>query len=203
MFRLLCSPVFAGTRPRRDSSTWIILIYARSIPCKGGAFDAYVEKTDKRERETTMKLEFRNNRDFWSGLMFLVIGAVAVLVARDYPFGRLLRMGSGFFPTILGVVLMVFGFYIMLKGLRRNEKIQGNWSVRAVMVLPLITVLFGVLMDRAGFIPALSALAFGSAAAGSEFKWGEALLLTAFMTLLSVGVFILGLGLPYPLIKGF
>ena len=150
-----------------------------------------------------MKLEFRSNQDFWAGLMFFVIGAVAVLVARDYPFGRLLRMGSGFFPTLLGVILMLFGIYIMVKGLRRHEKIQGNWSVRAVIVLPLITVLFGVLMDRAGFIPALAVLALGSAAAGNEFKWNEVLLLTAFMTVLSVAVFILGLGLPYPLIKGF
>ena len=150
-----------------------------------------------------MKLEFRNNQDFWAGLMFFGIGAAAVLVARDYPFGRLLRMGSGFFPTLLGVILMLFGIYIMAKGLRRNEKIQGNWSVRAVIVLPLITVLFGVLMNRGGFIPALAVLAFGSAAASQEFKWGEVLLLTAFMTVLSVAVFILGLGLPYPLIKGF
>ncbi len=150
-----------------------------------------------------MKLEFRNNQDFWAGLMFFGIGAAAVFVARDYPFGRLLRMGSGFFPTLLGVILMLFGIYIMAKGLRRNEKIQGNWSIRAVIVLPLITVLFGVLMDRAGFIPALAVLAFGSAAASQEFKWGEVLLLTAFMTVLSVAVFILGLGLPYPLIKGF
>jgi len=150
-----------------------------------------------------MKLEFRNNRDFWSGLMFFLTGAAAVLVARDYPFGRLLRMGSGFFPTVLGVILMLFGISIMLKGLRWNEKIRGTWSLRALIVLPLITALFGVLMDRAGFIPALAVLAFGSAAAGNEFKWGEALLLTAFMTMLSVAVFILGLGLPYPLVKGF
>ena len=150
-----------------------------------------------------MKLEFRNNRDFWSGLMFFLTGAAAVLAARDYPFGRLLRMGSGFFPTVLGVILMLFGISIMLKGLRWNEKIRGTWSIRALIVLPLITALFGVLMDRAGFIPALAVLAFGSAAAGNEFKWGEALLLTAFMTVLSVAVFILGLGLPYPLVKGF
>ena len=150
-----------------------------------------------------MKLEFRNNRDFWSGLMFFLTGAAAVLVARDYPFGRLLRMGSGFFPTFLGAILMLFGIYILLKGLRWNEKIRGTWSLRALIVLPLITALFGVLMDRAGFIPALAVLAFGSAAAGNEFKWGEALLLTAFMTMLSVAVFILGLGLPYPLVKGF
>jgi hypothetical protein len=150
-----------------------------------------------------MKLEFRGNRDFWAGLMFLVIGAVAILVARDYPFGRLLRMGAGYFPTLLGGILILFGAYIMVKGLRKSEKIQGNWSIRAVIVLPVMIVLFGILMERAGFIPALAVLAFGSAAAGNEFKWGEVLLLAAFMTGLSLAVFIWGLGLPYPLIKGF
>jgi len=150
-----------------------------------------------------MKLEFRSNRDFWAGLMFFVIGAAAIVVARNYPLGRLQRMGSGYFPTLLGVILILFGVYIMVKGLRRYEKIPGGWSVRAFILLPLITVLFGSLMDRAGFIPALVALAFGSAAAGSEFKWREALLLTAFMSVLTVAVFILGLGLPYPLVKGF
>jgi hypothetical protein len=70
-------------------------------------------------------------------------------------------------------------------------------------VLPTVTVLFGVLMERGGFIPALAVLVFGSAAAGREFKWSEVLLLTLFLTLLSVALFIWGLGLPYPLIKGF
>ncbi len=150
-----------------------------------------------------MKLDLRDNRDFWSGLMFFGFGAVAVLVARNYQFGRLLRMGSGYFPTVLGWILILFGIYIMVKGMRRKEKIQGNWSVRAVIVLPVATILFGVLLDRAGFVPALAILTFGSAAAGSEFKWGEVVLLTAFMTVLSVAVFILLLGLPYPLVKGF
>ncbi len=150
-----------------------------------------------------MKIEISDNKDFWSGFMFFVIGVLAMLVARNYPFGRLLRMGSGFFPTALGGILVVFGIYIMTKGLRRREKIQGNWSLRGFIILPLMLVIFGFLMDRAGFIPALAVLAFGSASAGKEFRWGEALLLTAFMTFLCVVIFILGLGLPYPLIKGF
>jgi uncharacterized membrane protein len=150
-----------------------------------------------------MKLEFRRNRDFWAGLMFLGIGAVAVFVARNYPFGRLLRMGAGYFPILLGGILILFGAYIMVKGLRKSEKVQGNWSIRALIVLPVMIVLFGVLMERAGFIPALAVLAFGSAAASKGFRWGEVLLLSAFLTALSLAVFIWGLGLPFPLIKGF
>ena len=150
-----------------------------------------------------MKPEVRNNQDFWAGWMFLAIGALAMLIARDYPFGSTLRMGPGYFPTLMGGILVLFGIYIMIKGLRKNEKIKGRWSVRAFVVLPAVIVLFGVLMERAGFIPALAVLVFGSAAAGQEFHWGEALLLTAGLTLLSVAVFIWGLGLPYQLFTLF
>ena len=150
-----------------------------------------------------MKLEVGGNRDFWAGLMFLAFGIVAIVVARDYPFGRLLRMGSGYFPTLMGAILVLLGIYIMGKGLLRSEKIPGNWSARALIVLPLMIIIFGLLIDRVGFIPALAVLAFGSAAASKQFSWGEVLLLTALLTVLSVSLFIWGLGLPYPLFKGF
>jgi hypothetical protein len=150
-----------------------------------------------------MKLECRNNRDFWAGMMFFGTGAVAIAIARNYQFGSMLRMGPGFFPILLGGILILFGVYIMIKGLRRNEKIQGNWSVRALILLPLATILFGLLIERIGFVPALLILGFGSAAAGTEFEWGEVLLLTAFLTVLSVALFIWGLGLPYSLIRLF
>ncbi len=150
-----------------------------------------------------MEIEFRNNKDFWAGIMLIGTGAASIFIARDYLFGSTLRMGPGYFPSILGGILALFGIHITLMGLRRNEKIQGRWSLRALIVLPLSLVLFGVLMKHAGFIPALAALIFGSAAAGREFKFVEVLLLTVVLTGLSVAVFIWGLGLPYPLIKDF
>ncbi len=150
-----------------------------------------------------MKIEVRDNKDFWAGIMLIGTGAASVFIARDYPFGSTMRMGPGYFPSILGGILVLFGIYVMLMGLSRNEKIQGRWSPRALIVLPLSVVLFGVLMKHAGFIPALAALIFGSAAAGREFKFVEVLLLTVVLTGLSVALFIWGLGLPYPLIKGF
>ena len=150
-----------------------------------------------------MKLELRSNKDFWSGVMFFLTGAGAILVARHYPFGSTLRMGPGYFPIVLSVILMVFGVYVMLRGLRKSEKIQGNWSIRALIVLPFSMALFGILMELAGFIPALTALVFVSAASGREFKFKEVLLLTLFLGVISVAMFIWGLGLPYPLINKF
>lgn len=150
-----------------------------------------------------MKLKFRSNKDFWAGTTFFGTGAGAMFAARNYPFGTTLSMGPGYFPVVLSGILIVFGLYIMLRGLRKNEKIQGNWSVRALIVLPFSMVLFGILMDFAGFVPALIDLCFVSAASGREFKFKEVLLLTIFLGMLSVTMFIWGLGLPYPLINKF
>jgi hypothetical protein len=150
-----------------------------------------------------MNLELRSNKDFWAGMMFFLTGAGAIFVARQYQFGSTLSMGPGYFPVVLGVILVAFGVIVMLRGLRKNEKIQGDWSIRALIVLPFSLVLFGILMDLAGFVPALIALVFVSAASGKEFKFKEVLLLTLFLGVLSVAMFIWGLGLSYPLINKF
>lgn len=150
-----------------------------------------------------MKLEFRSNKDFWAGMMFFATGAGAIFIARHYAFGTALRMGPGYFPMVLGGILIVFGLFIMLRGMRKSEKIQGHWSLRAMIVMPFSLVLFGFLMELAGFIPALVGLVFISAVSGREFKFIEVLFLSLFLGLLSVAMFIWGLGLRYPLIKPY
>jgi hypothetical protein len=125
-----------------------------------------------------------------------------VFIARDYPFGTALRMGAGFFPVVLGIILVLFGIYFALRGLHDSAKIEGSWSLRALVVLPLAFVAFGILMEHAGFVPAMLALTVGSAAAGAEFRIGEVLALSVVLTALCVALFIWALGLPYPLIVG-
>jgi Tripartite tricarboxylate transporter TctB family len=142
------------------------------------------------------------NRVVWAGLTFLATGVAAMFVARGYPASTALRMGPGYFPRVLAGILILFGLHAVWRGLRRPERIEGAWSPRALIVLPLAMVLFGVLMEHAGFVPAIAALALGSAAAGRQFRLLEVLLLTGFLTAISVAIFVWGLGLPYPLIKG-
>jgi hypothetical protein len=149
-----------------------------------------------------MPFELRKNRDVWCGLMLIGIGGLALFMARDYAMGTALRMGPGYFPVVLGALLILFGLYCIASGLRSNEQIQGSWSLRGLIVLPLSLVLFGLLMEYAGFVPALFTLIVGSALAGKEFKIGEVLLLAAGLTAFSVVLFIWGLGLPYPLLVG-
>jgi hypothetical protein len=150
-----------------------------------------------------MNIVLRNNKDFWAGIMLIVIGAASIFIARGYPFGSTMRMGPGYFPSVLGAILVMFGIYVLIIGLRAAETITVRCSTRALIFLTLSLVAFGVLMTHAGFIPAMALLVFGSASAGREFKLVEVLLLTVMLTGLSVAIFIWGLGLPYPLIRGF
>ena len=149
-----------------------------------------------------MKFDWRNNRDFWAGLFFILIGAAAMIISRDYPMGSALRMGPGYFPTVLGGIVVVFGIYVLIKGVINNEKVVGNWSIRALIVLPIATWIFGVMMENVGFILALVVLMYTSSVAGKEFKFLEVTIMAVVMVIVCTGVFIYGLGLPYPLFKG-
>src|SRR4051812_28477457 len=146
---------------------------------------------------------FLRNKDVWAGLLLVATGGSAVFIARDYTFGTALRMGPGYFPIVLGVLLILFGLYFLGAGLMHNEKIEGAWPLRALVIVPLSLVLFGLLVESTGFVPAMMVLVFGSALASTEFKLLEVLLFSVFLTALCVAVFIWGLGLPYPLIAEF
>ena len=135
--------------------------------------------------------------------MLVATGAATMYIARNYPFGTTLRMGPGYFPTVLGGILILFGLYLLAVGLRSSETISGSWSLRAMIMLPLAFVLFGLLMTHAGFVPALVVLIFCSALAGPQFRLLEVLLLSVGLTALSVVLFVWLLGLPYPLFAGF
>jgi hypothetical protein len=140
-----------------------------------------------------------NNADFWAGIMFLFFGAVAVYVSRDYPMGSAMRMGPGYFPTYLGVLMMIMGLIVAAKGLVGTVEPIGRWAFRPLIILGIGVIAFGYVMGLAGFIPALVVLIVLSSFAGREFRPVELVILTAVLIAGAVGVFIYGIGLPYPL----
>ena len=150
-----------------------------------------------------MKPDLWNNRDFLAGLLFVVLGGLAVALARDYPIGSTMRMGPRYFPTVLGGILFLFGAYVLARGVRSGEKVKGEWGYRPLALIALSIVLFGFLLDRVGMVPAIVAMLFVAAAAGREFRFKEVLLLAIVMTAFSVAVFSYGLKLPYPLLGGY
>jgi len=150
-----------------------------------------------------VKPDLRNNRDFIAGLLFIVLGGLAVALARDYPFGTTMRMGPGYFPTVLGGILLLFGVYVLARGVRSGDQVKGEWGWKPLALIALSIVLFGLLLDRVGMVPATVVTLVIAAAAGREFRWKEVLLLALVMTAFSVAVFLYGLKLPYPLLGGY
>ncbi len=147
-----------------------------------------------------MKSDLRNNKDLLAGLLFVVIGCIAIAVARGYPFGTTMRMGSGYFPTVLGAILVLLGGWVLARGLRQGTRVEGAWGWKPLFFISLSVMLFGILMPRAGLVPALVVLVFVSALAGREFRIKEVLVLAIVVSALAVLLLLYVLKMPYPLI---
>jgi len=145
----------------------------------------------------------RQSKDFLAGLLFALIGGFAVFVARGYPFGTAMRMGPGYFPTVLGGILILFGAYLIWRGLRRPEPVAGGWGWRPLVLVTLSMLLFGFIVTRLGLIPALVAMFFVCALGGREFRLREVLVLTVVMSAFAVALFIYGLKLPFRLLLDY
>jgi hypothetical protein len=142
------------------------------------------------------------NKDIWSGVMFMLVGAAAMFIASDYKFGTPQAMGPGFFPVMLGGLLVCFGAYLAVRGVRNGQRIRARVWLRPLILIPLALVLFGELIDLAGYVPAIVVLLVMACAASPEFKLSETVLITAALTLISVAVFVWALGLQFPLFAG-
>jgi hypothetical protein len=132
-------------------------------------------------------------------LLFLLFGAVATWFARDYPMGSAVRMGPGYFPMVLGVLLLALGAITCAAGLAlRGEAIERLRARPLVMVLAAVGV-FAVAIEPAGIIVATVLSTALAAAASSESRAREFAILIVVLLGLAVGVFTYGLGLPFKL----
>lgn len=146
-----------------------------------------------------MKFDWRTNKDFWAGVLLLGFGFTGFYMALDYPFGSALRMGPGYFPRVLAGIIIAFGLFVLIRGIRSGEKVRGVWGWKPLAFITVSLVLFGWIMDRFGMIPALVVMFFVSTFGGHEFKFKEVAILTVAMSAFAVAVFVYGLGLPYRL----
>lgn len=148
-----------------------------------------------------MALTIRAPKDFWAGLLYGGIGAAAMMIARDYSWGRGGRMGPGYFPTILGALLLLVGIASLARSLAVRGDPIGPIAWKGAALVTGATVLFGILLRPAGLVPALLALILVSAAASSKFRvdWRALALMAALIAFCAL-VFVKGLGLPLPLI---
>lgn len=155
-------------------------------------------------------MTIRSARDFWSGAMFLAIGAVFAIAAWHYPFGNSAEPGPGYFPFGLGVILTLLGAAGMWRGLGRREgRSEGGEAARLgptawrpLLFVCLAVAAFGFTLPRYGIFVALPLAVVVAALGGDEFRWGEALATAAVLTAGSWLIFVWGLQLSIPVWPG-
>ncbi|MEW6335434.1 MAG: tripartite tricarboxylate transporter TctB family protein [Thermodesulfobacteriota bacterium] len=148
-------------------------------------------------------MTIKNPKDFWAGLMFMGIGLFFVIGSRDYQLGSAARMGPAYFPTLLGGLMAVVGGIVFFRSFILKGAKVAAFPLRLMFFITLSLLVFGYLLKPAGLVLALLLLVVIAAFAGHEFRLREALLLTFVLIVLSVLVFVKGLGLPFPLWPAF
>lgn len=140
----------------------------------------------------------RKPRDFWSGAVFLGLGIFAALNAVDYGLGTARKMGPGYFPLALGVILAAIGLALVVRSLvgqREQPLPEFKWAPLTIVTGAVI--IFGLIVRGAGLVPAVLLIAVASAGASRRFGLLPALLIGLGASLFSWALFVLALGLPF------
>ena len=126
----------------------------------------------------------RGPRDFYSGLLFIVVGALTVIIAVNYPIGQAERMGPGYFPRALGTVLMLLGAISVWRSFRLPGPPIARWKWRPIIVVLGSVIVFGLIVQTVGLALSTIFLVFVSSAASHEFRWREAAVAGVLMAIL-------------------
>ena len=147
-----------------------------------------------------MRVRLANPKEFYAGLVFFGIGLAALIVARDYRLGTATRMGPGYFPLCLSLLLMLLGVASSVRSLRMSRGAPiGQWRLMPLAAIVLGVVAFGLLVERGGLVPALLALLVISAAPRLVARPIEVVITIALLTAAAVALFVYGLGMPFSL----
>ena len=151
-------------------------------------------------------MKIKSQKDFFSGLMFLGIGIAFSWGATTYNVGEGARMGPGYFPLVLGIVMCILGAIMTLKATivaTEGGDPIGKWAWKPLFFIIAANLAFGVLLGGLpsiglppmGLIVGIYALAFIASLAGENFKVVPTFFLATALAIGSYIAFIWGLNL--------
>ncbi len=159
-------------------------------------------------------MKIKSQKDFFSGLMFLVVGIAFAWGATRYTVGEGARMGPGYFPLMLGILLACIGIFVLFESMvvetEDGEKI-GSFAWKPLCFIIGSNVIFGLCLGglpklgipAMGLMVGIYALTFVAAQAGNEFKWKEVAILATVLAIMSYLAFIVLLKLQFPVWPSF
>lgn len=159
-------------------------------------------------------MKIQSQKDFFAGLMFMGVGVAFAWGASGYTIGNGARMGPGYFPLVLGILLAVLGSVITFKSLvvetQDGDKI-GKLAWKPLVFIILANLVFGasigglpiIGLPPLGLMVGIYLLTFIASNAGDEFKFKEVIVLATILALLSYLAFIVLLKLQFPVWPAF
>jgi len=159
-------------------------------------------------------VKIKSQKDFFSGLMFMGVGVAFAVGATTYNVGSGARMGPGYFPLILGILLAILGgaivFYSTVVESADGDKI-GKWAWKPLFFILASNFAFGVLLaglpsfgvPAMGLIVAIYALVFIASLAGDTFNAKEVFILATILAVGSYVAFVWALKLQFPVWPSF
>ena len=140
----------------------------------------------------------RHPKDFWAGVLFLLLGGTGFLIALDYAMGSAGRMGPGYFPRTLGLILAGLGMILLLRSFRlQGEKIAFP-TLRPLLIVLGSVLLFGLTVNYVGLVLATILLVVASSVASHEYRWKESIIASLCLAVFVVIAFRYGLKLQLP-----
>jgi hypothetical protein len=156
----------------------------------------------------------KSQKDFFAGLLFMAVGGAFAVGSTTYTVGNAARMGPGYFPLMLGVILVLMGAVIALRafvhGPPGGDRI-GTWAFRPLLLVLSANVAFGALLVGVpalgipgfGLVVAIFALVFIASLAGGQFVLKEVLVLSVVLSAGSYLAFVYLLALQFPVWPSF
>jgi hypothetical protein len=153
----------------------------------------------------TNEMMIRNQRAFAAGALFVAVALFFFLVSMNYTLGTAARMGPGYFPVLLSILLGAIGLVVLAGSVTSRAQIEKlkSWDLKGLLWIVGSVALFAVLLYPLGFVIALFALVMVSSKASPEFGWAGAFVNAAVLIVMCVAAFVYGIGLQLPLWPSF
>jgi len=150
-------------------------------------------------------MQLRNKQDFWSGVMFIVLGGAFALGSTQYSMGTAARMGPGYFPFWLGVIMAALGLIILIGSMRaKAEKVDiAPFDFKILGIITASQLVFAVALRPLGLIISIVLLVLVSSYASHEHRLKSSIINAIFLTILCYFSFVAGLKLVFPIWPAF
>ena len=136
--------------------------------------------------------------DLWAGLLFAGIGAVALWTGADYALGVASRIGPGYVPRLLGILMAGLGTFLVVRSAWTRESIDTTVAWRPVTLVLGSVVAFALVFEASGLVPAILVSVGVANYAMAENRWMTAVVLGALLAFFAWALFVKALSLPLP-----